>query len=129
MPGADPPSPVLGWPHLLVLAPIVGLPLIVGELLRAPDEHKAELRLALRYQGLAAAVVGLHAVLHAGIWFVGYLFATVPQPSTPLHDLVPALLVVLYVVNGVAGAAEWAFLAVLGLRASRGQPYPIGGGS
>jgi|GEM_PF-7102648 len=122
---ARPPSE--GWPHLLILAPIVGLPAALWLWSRQTGEARSEMTLALRYQAIAAGVVALHLVLHAAIVGVGALFEQFPPRPGPLAELLPKILVLLMLINAVAGLAEWVALAVVGVRASRGKPYPIGG--
>ncbi len=124
-------EPRLGWPHLLMLLPGGGAALTLFLALGREDPtEKAELRQAARWQGGAFGVLLVHGMLQMGIWFVAWLFGSMPPEildQTPAYKHLPLLLSLCTHGNITAGAAEWLILAWFAVKASRGQPYPARG--
>jgi hypothetical protein len=114
----------LRWPHLAILLPGIGMAW-VGWLSRREQAHREELLQALRIQGLALAVLLLHGVLHLGVLGVSAMNANTPQaPGSSLPELIDRMLAGIGWLNAMAGLGEWGLLALFGVAASFGRPYP-----
>ncbi|GEM_PF-2981189 len=83
---------------------------------------------AVVWQALGAAVVAMHVLLQLAIVFVDHLFRVGPGLGEPLQSLFPLAILGITWLNVGGGVAEWLFLAVWAVLASRGRPYPFGPG-
>ncbi len=120
-------TPRLGWPHLLMFVPGLGAAAVAVMATSREGSEKAELLQAAKWQGGAFSIVALHGALQAAIWFVEWLFASVPPEiaaGSPMNEHVPLLLSLCTHGNVTAMVAEWGVLAWFGFKASRGNPYP-----
>jgi hypothetical protein len=119
-------DPALSRYHLLVLLPIVGLPVVIRARARAEsEEHKAELTAAIRCQWGGAAVWILHLGLQLSIVAVGWLVQVSPSAGPGLHSAASTILWLGTLLNVVMWIIEWGIVAVAGVRAGRGHPYPL----
>lgn len=116
--------------HWLILVPIFGLIPVWTTRARATSEVATrELSQALRAQVLAGLVVLIHLALQALIWFADWMWSITPDPDAlAIGKYVPLLLTLATKVNVSAGIVEWIVLAVAGVRAAGGRPYPALGG-
>lgn len=119
--------PRLGALHLLILLPVLG-PIITSVLAGTRPGDRAELVTAANWQWLATGVVGVHAVLQGGIELVRWMHASLPPEYTasrPIYEIFGPVLLLLTLLNVLAGLVEWGALVVFAVRASRGTHYPV----
>jgi hypothetical protein len=109
-----------------MLAPVGGAAVLAVRWLRSRGDERRELGEALKWQLLLASVFAVHLGLQIAIWGVGELHEASSTSASPGEArLVHAILAILTVLNLGAMAGEWGVLAVFGLRAASGKPYPL----
>jgi hypothetical protein len=115
--------------HLLFFAPVAGWLVTWVAWLRHPGDDpdgKADLRGAVRWQGLGAAVVLLHGFLQGAVSVVEFIWQSGPSLGDPLDTLMPLAITGITWLNVGGGFIEWLFLGLWSVRAWRGRPYPLG---
>jgi hypothetical protein len=122
----DPAPSTLRWPHLLVLLPILGVPIVWALRQGRDGADHAELTAALRAQLASGSLVALHLFFHGCVLGIRWLHGLVPQPpDSAMAELIPKLLTAIAWLNGLAGLAEWSVFVLIGLRAAAGAAYPL----